>query len=288
MNDTELHNSEDDILWRQLKSVPAFRALLRSVEAVFYQHIALPEPVLDLGCGDGHFAQMTFDGTLAAGVDPWWGPLKKARATGAYRGLLQATGQNLPFADATFGSAFSNSVLEHISDVQPVLNEVGRVLRPGGKFVLTTPNHHFTKLLGGALLLQGIGLKGLADRYRRLFNAISRHAHTDPPERWAARLAEAGLSVQRWQYYFSREALHVLELGHVQGLPSAVLHFLTGHWIVAPWKSNLRLTERWVRPYFREEFPKVGTMTLIVASKTSSGPVEAILPPPASILNSTR
>lgn len=288
MNDTELHNSEDDILWRHLKSVPAFRALLRSVEAVFYQHIALPEPVLDLGCGDGHFAQMTFDGTLAAGVDPWWGPLKKARATGAYRGLLQATGQNLPFADATFGSAFSNSVLEHISDVQPVLNEVGRVLRPGGKFVLTTPNHHFTKLLGGALLLQGIGLKGLADRYRRLFNAISRHAHTDPPERWAARLAEAGLSVQRWQYYFSREALHVLELGHVQGLPSAVLHFLTGHWIVAPWKSNLRLTERWVRPYFREEFPKVGTMTLIVASKTSSGPVEAILPPPASILNSTR
>lgn len=285
---SELFSESDDILWRHLKTVPAFRALLRSVEAGFYQHISLPEPTLDLGCGDGHFAQMTFDRGITAGVDPWWGPLKKARASGAYHLPIQALGGQLPFADAAFGSVFSNSVLEHISDVQPVLNEVGRVLRPGGNFVMTTPSHHFTRLLGGALLLQRIGLAGWAERYRRLFNAISRHAHTDPPEQWAARLAEAGLSVQRWQYYFSREALHVLELGHIQGLPSAVLHFLTGHWILAPWKSNLRLTERWVRPYYREDAPRVGTMTLMVASKSASGPVEAILPPPAPYLVSSK
>jgi SAM-dependent methyltransferase len=273
----------DDLLWRHLKSVPAFRALLRSVEALFYQHISLPEPTLDLGCGDGHFAQMAFDRKLAAGVDPWWGPLRKANAGNAYHLAVQALGGTLPFADATFGSVFSNSVLEHIDDVQPVLNDVARVLKPGGRFVMTAPNHHFTRLLGGALWLERADLTGLAERYRRFFNAISRHAHTDPPERWAARLAEAGLSVDRWQYYFSREALHVLEVGHIQGLPSAVLHFLTGHWILAPWRSNLRLTERWVRPHFKEDAPRVGTMTLIVASKSAAGPVEAILPPPQAI-----
>lgn len=271
-------------MWRHLKSVPAFRALLRSVEANFYRHLSLPEPHLDLGCGDGHFARMTFDHQLAAGVDPWWGPLRKAKASGAYRLPVQALGRNLPFGDAAFGSVVSNSVLEHIVDVQPVLNEVGRVLRPGGSFVMTAPNHHFTNLLGGGLFFERLGLKGLAKRYRRLFNAVSRHAHTDPPEKWAERLAEAGLSVQRWQYYFSREALHVLELGHVQGLPSAVLHFLTGHWILAPWRSNLRLTDRWVRPHYLEEAPTVGTMTLIVASKSSSGKVEAMLPPPEAFL----
>ena len=74
-----------DLLWQQLKSLPAFRALLRAVEARFYPLIPLPEPTLDVGCGDGHFAAMTFPGrTLTAGIDPWWGPLQKAVHGGKY------------------------------------------------------------------------------------------------------------------------------------------------------------------------------------------------------------
>ncbi|MCA9961417.1 MAG: hypothetical protein KC443_20400, partial [Anaerolineales bacterium] len=69
----------DDLLWRQLKTIPAFRAILRAVEARFYHQVELPEPLLDVGCGDGHFAQMTFDHPLTAGIDPWWGPLQKAQ-----------------------------------------------------------------------------------------------------------------------------------------------------------------------------------------------------------------
>ncbi|MBE2223361.1 MAG: hypothetical protein IAF02_17610, partial [Anaerolineae bacterium] len=55
---------EDDLLWRQLKTIPAFRAVLRAIESRFYFAVDLPGPVLDLGCGDGHFAQMTFDHKL--------------------------------------------------------------------------------------------------------------------------------------------------------------------------------------------------------------------------------
>ncbi|MFZ0544564.1 MAG: glycosyltransferase family 39 protein, partial [Candidatus Promineifilaceae bacterium] len=65
----------------------------------------------------------------------------------------------------------------------------------------------------------------------------------------------------------------------VQGLPSAVLHALTGHWIVAPWESNLQRTERWVRPFYEEEAAEDGTMVLIIARKASREPVEATLPP---------
>lgn len=140
----------DDLLWQQLKSLPAFRALLRAVEARFYPLIPLPEPTLDVGCGDGHFAAMTFPGrTLAAGIDPWWGPLHKAVQSGKYGLPIQALGDRLPFADGAFASAFSNSVLEHIPDLPPVLAEVNRVLRPGARFVITTPSHLFTEYLGG-------------------------------------------------------------------------------------------------------------------------------------------
>jgi SAM-dependent methyltransferase len=198
--------------------------------------------------------------------------------------LLQALGDRLPFPDATFGGAFSNSVLEHIPDLDPVLVEVNRVLKPGAPFIITTPSQYFTEFLRGGVWFDRLHLRGLGDRYRRFFNRVSRHAHTDSPETWANRLAQAGFVIDRWQYYFSREALQALEAGHVQGLPSAILHALTGHWIVAPWKSSLGPTERWVRPFYEEQSdPERGAYLLFVVRKEVRGTVRPHLPPPAAL-----
>lgn len=272
----------EDLLWQQLKTLPAFRALLRAVEARFYSHLSLPDPLLDVGCGDGNFAQMAFPGrAITAGIDPWWRPLNKAVRAGHYGLPIQALGDRLPFATHYFAAAFSNSVLEHIPDIQPVLDEVGRVLRPGAPFVITTPSHLFADYLGGGAFLERLRLRGLAGRYRNFFNFISRHAHTDSPQTWAERLAAAGFAVERWQYYFSRDALRTLELGHVQGLPSAALHALTGHWIIAPWESSLGPTERWVRPFYEEEATlDGGAYLLLIARKVADRPIAATLPPP--------
>ena len=125
----------DDLLWRNLKDLPAFRGLLRAVEARFYQDIALPEPTLDLGCGDAHFASVAFDHPLTAGVDPWTAPLAEARRLRpqAYRLLSQADGAALPFPDDHFASAVSNSVLEHIPVLEPVLSFVNEFRAELGK-----------------------------------------------------------------------------------------------------------------------------------------------------------
>jgi SAM-dependent methyltransferase/4-amino-4-deoxy-L-arabinose transferase-like glycosyltransferase len=280
-------HSQDDLLWRHLKSVPAFRAVLRAVEARFYRRLVasgdIQEPVLDIGCGDGHFAQMAFDEPLAAGIDPWWGPLRKARRAGAHRLVIQGMGNRMPFADGQFATVVSNSVLEHIPDVQPVLDDANRVLQPGGKLIFTTPSHYFTKELAGAALLEKARLSGLADRYRRLFNFVCRHQHTDAPEVWAERLAQAGFIVEEWQYYFSRKALWALEVGHAQGLPSAIMHFLTGHWILAPWRSSLYWTERWLRPFYEEGPQTEGAYLLFVARKVNREPVRASLPAASAV-----
>ncbi len=269
----------DDLLWRQLKTIPAFRAILRAVESRFYYAVDLPGPTLDVGCGDGHFAQMTFDRRIEVGVDPWWGPLNKAYRSDQYDQVMQGMGDRLPFPDHTFASAFSNSVLEHIPDVQAVLNDTSRVLKPDGRFLITMPSQYFTQWLGGAQILEKLNLTGLADRYRSGFNYISRHVHTDSPEVWAARLAQAGLAIERWQYYFSPQALHALEIGHAQGLPAAAMHFLTGHWILAPWENSLAMTEQWLRPFYDEEAQAQGAYILIVARKVANGPIETHLPP---------
>ena len=138
----------DDFLWRHLQELPAFRALLRAVEARFYQDLLpLAEPVLDVGCGDGHFASIAFPHALAAGIDPESAALDEAKERGAYRVLAQALGNGLPYAEGYFATIISNSVLEHIPGVDDVVAEIARVLQPGGRLIFCVPGDHFTELL---------------------------------------------------------------------------------------------------------------------------------------------
>ena len=46
----------------------------------------------------------------------------------------------MPFPDGYFASAISNSVLEHIPQVQEVLADLRRVLKPGAPFLFCVPN----------------------------------------------------------------------------------------------------------------------------------------------------
>jgi SAM-dependent methyltransferase len=134
---------ETDFLFLHLGDLPYFRALIRGVEATYYQDLDLPAPVYDVGCGDGHFASLTFDRKIDVGLDPWHGPIHRAKKYGAYRGLVEADGAMSPFPDDHFASAFSNSVLEHIPHVEAVLAETARVLQPGAPFYFCVPNPRY-------------------------------------------------------------------------------------------------------------------------------------------------
>ncbi len=258
--------NDDDFLWQNLKGLPAFRALLRAVEARLYQRLLpLEEPVLDIGCGDGHFASVTFPAPLAAGIDPAAGALLEARGRDAYHLLAQSLGGALPFPDGQFATVVSNSVLEHIRDVDAVLVEISRVLQGGGRFIFCVPSEHFTELLFFSQLFRRLRLERLAGAYERYFNRISRHHHCEGPDEWRERLAAAGLQLSDSFYYFSEQALKALDLGHYLGVPSLVAKRLLGHWILSPSRWNLAFTERWLRPLYDEPLPEVGAYLFLVA-----------------------
>jgi ubiquinone/menaquinone biosynthesis C-methylase UbiE len=243
---------DKDYLWLNLRELPYFRALLRAVEAKFYQQIDLSGKVLDLGCGDGHFASIAFDNPLDIGIDPWAGPVREASRREVYRLTMQGNGDLLPFQNSSFDCAVSNSVLEHITQVDAVLAELGRVVKPGGTFVFCVPNHQFLKNLWFSKFLDKIGLTSAASLYRRFFNRISRHYHCDSPEVWQTRLSQAGFEVVRWWHYFSPGAFHTLEAGHYLGFPALILHFFTRRWIAAPYHWNFYLLESQLRKYYLE------------------------------------
>jgi SAM-dependent methyltransferase len=254
-------------LWPQLRDLPYFRALLRAVEADFYRHFELTAPILDVGCGDGQFASVVFEQPIDVGFDPFIPSLREAKKYGVYRGLAQSLGDRTPFPDAHFGSAFSNSVLEHISELQTVLNETGRVLRPGALFLFCVPNHRWPDNLSISTFFKRVGLQGLARAYVRFFTRVSRHVNMLSPEDWQARLKAAGFALEDHWHYFPPAALHALEWGHYFGLPSWVARGLTRRWVIAPYRWNLALTERLIRKHASGGADPAGTYTWFLARK---------------------
>jgi len=259
--------SEKDYLALHLRDLPYFRALLRSVEASYYGTFDLPAPRLDLGCGDGHFASLTFDCPVDVGLDPWHGPIREAKSRKIYRLLIEADGSRAPFPDEYFASAFSNSVLEHIPEVELVLMEMARVLKPGALFAFCVPNHRFNESLSVSISLEKIRLSSLARAYRNFFARISRHRHLDSPEVWNERLKQAGFILEKHWVFFSRDSLAVLEWGLYLGLPSLIVRKLFGHWILVPARWNLAWLQHLLQPYSNASACEDGVYTFYLARR---------------------
>ncbi len=257
-----------DYLWPHLRDLPYFRATLRAVEARFYQDLEMVSPTLDLGCGDGHFASIAFERKVEVGVDPWWEPIHEANRRNVYQHLVQGDAGKMPFPDGFFASAFSNSVLEHIPHLDTVIADTSRVMRPGGYFYFCVPNHQFNHHLSIGQGLTRMGMRSLSNAYQRFFDRIARHQHLDSPEVWEKRLVDNGFALVKWWHYFSPEALHMMEWGHLFGLPSLFWRKVTGRWnlVESPW--NFTLTRKLVERYYNEASPNPqGVCTFYIARK---------------------
>jgi SAM-dependent methyltransferase len=101
--------------------------------------------VLDLGCGAGTdlliAAQMTGPTGRVIGVDMTAGMLERARASADEMGidsveLRESLIESLPFEDASVDVVISNGVIDLVPDKDAVLDEIDRVLRPGGRLQL--------------------------------------------------------------------------------------------------------------------------------------------------------
>jgi SAM-dependent methyltransferase len=121
---------------------------------VRYERLGLApgDLLLDLGCGFGRHAYgaarrgarvVAFDYAEAElkEVHNTFSAMADAREVGAasLAGAVQGDGTLLPFSDGAFDRIIASEVLEHIEDDQAALDELARVLRPGGTIALTVP-----------------------------------------------------------------------------------------------------------------------------------------------------
>jgi SAM-dependent methyltransferase len=104
--------------------------------AEFGQHRG--ERVLEIGCGAGvDLEQFANHGALPMAVDITLSHLELARKRlGPRANIYEAEGSALPFEKESFDYVYSHGVLHHIDEPRRVVQEIFRVLRPGGRFTI--------------------------------------------------------------------------------------------------------------------------------------------------------
>jgi 2-polyprenyl-6-hydroxyphenyl methylase/3-demethylubiquinone-9 3-methyltransferase len=143
------------------------------------------ERVLDLGCGAGRFmAALREAGADPVGVEIAGAALERARANapGTDLRLLEPDG-SLPLEHASVDLVWCSEVLEHAPEPAHLLLEARRVLRPGGRLLLTVPFHGRVK---GALLA--------LLRFEAHFDPRGQHLRFFTRRSLAAMLDEAGFA----------------------------------------------------------------------------------------------
>ena len=154
-------SSYDDALW-ELVPDDAGPAPAHSVG--FVRGLAPCARALDLGCGDGRLtAELPAREVVGADVSRVALERARRRAPGLAWVELDPE-QPLPFADGAFDLVLCAETLEHVRDVQGLLSEVRRVLRPRGRVALTTPAHG-----------RATGLQILVGGFERAFDPLSPH-----------------------------------------------------------------------------------------------------------------
>ncbi|MES2177454.1 MAG: class I SAM-dependent methyltransferase [Gemmatimonadota bacterium] len=131
--------------WMQHRLVPELRYSQDHFEGFLRDRTRGVQTWLDLGCGHQLLPdwrleaerEMVTQVPVVVGIDYDMESLRKHRSL---RTVARADARSLPFSSDTFDLVTANMVVEHLDDPTRQFAEIGRVLKPGGRFVFHTPN----------------------------------------------------------------------------------------------------------------------------------------------------
>lgn len=243
-----------------LKEKPFFFAVVRPKEASLYQQYKpFRTPVLDLGCGDGFFAQVAF-GKLDEGIDPDNQAIKEAKNRKIYRHTQSYDGKHIPFRSNYFATVVCNSTYEHIPNLDEVLDETARVLKKGGMLYFTTvtdlwPNYLFGKLIFGSV-------------YTQYFIRKSKHYHMYNIKTWEKKLHKRGLEVVSHVHHLdNKKMMWLFDISHYLSMSALVTKKLFNRWVLFPqMEIVLRPLENYLVKETEKEMKK-GPYLFIAAKK---------------------
>jgi SAM-dependent methyltransferase len=200
----------------------------------FFQKEKKKQKVLDIGCGEGQISQKIKELNFAVyGLDI----SKKNVQIAKKRGICAKLGdveKKFPFPNNSFDIVFAGEIIEHVYDTSLFLKEINRVLKKGGRLLLTTPN-----------------LAHLPDRIRFLFGLNP--TQVQPLHEFLY------LHIRPFTFNLLRESLN-LHRFTIKKLTSTMVVFSRN-------KKNVNHVEK-KSIMLAKIFPKLGSFLIIEAKKT--------------------
>jgi SAM-dependent methyltransferase len=171
-------------------------SIWRAWEYAAYQGRTLDQPVLDVGCGDGHWFQLVWpDVSDVYGIDMEPAVVERAIKSGVYRQVWQTDAAAMLVDPGMFGTVFANCSLEHMDNITTVMSNAWRALRPDGLFIFSVVTDKINDWFSPAALARALGEDALA---RSLYDEWLRYHHLVNPfpiEHWCEGLMNAGFEV---------------------------------------------------------------------------------------------
>lgn len=218
-----------------LQIAPAALAFERTIELSLLKSQDFEHPILDVGCGDGVFAKVAFERKIDVGIDSDPEEIKQANVHDMYSKLITCSASAIPAEDESFQTIISNSVLEHIESVEPVLLEINRLLKPNGRVYLTIPTDRLEQYSSISRALGALGLLRIQRIFQIFHNRFWKHFNAHSEEKWRSLFIASGFSVIEEQTYNNKKAVLFFDFLTLLAFPSFITKKLTGKWILFPW-----------------------------------------------------
>ena len=141
---------------------PLVRLIERSrrVKIVQFSSINPNDRVLEIGCEEGPILEQLPESKLCVGLEISSLSIKRAKQKLSSRcDFVKADGQRLPFKSNTFNVVICSETLEHVPKPEDIVEESYRVLRKGGRFIVTVP--YETYITSGKRFVEKLGLMKL-------------------------------------------------------------------------------------------------------------------------------
>ena len=230
---------------------------------------ACPGPILDVGCGDGLFASIAFEGAEVWGIDIDADEGRWAAASQAYSQIILGDVTRARLPNGFFATCVANCSLEHVPRIDRALENIRNSLAPGGRAYLFVPNKDWARDMLSYRTLAGLGLDAAAELFRSSVDTFFKHHHLHDREEWHEIVSAAGMKVVTIEPALSTGTTVAFELLLLPSLAGWLNKHMTTRWTNFPPARRLmaRPVHALVERILDASSPKRSAEFLIVAER---------------------
>lgn len=227
-----------------------FSFLIKAVELECFRAIEIQSPSFEIGVYQGatstaHFADRPLDVGMEFVPAHLLNMLcSRAPATwDVHANLLSGDIYKIPIANEAFRTVLTiHSIDDMERGLEGALNEINRVMEPGGRLILSTYSSYFARQNIFLNLLEDCGLGGLRSK---LFDLIYVGTNNLLDEQeWRQQLQDSGYTVERYEYFFPHNWSMLLDLPfRIEGY---LMNLFGIHNAVMPFR-RIKLLEKFYR-----------------------------------------